>query len=147
MHDKRWWSPQVLKNPWKSINIVWVFWCIRRGKSSPGQHVESLNINSQRVPQDTLILISDFPWAGPRGIRYVDIQQYVFGCQIGPSAHPLTHARLVLRINLVLIVVPKEKECSQLHRNQPLRGWTNRAGGIDHLHWKSKERKFLLRHN
>lgn len=125
-------GPQVPKTPWKSmhINIVWVFWYIRRGKRSPGQHVESLNINSQRVPQDTLILTFHFPWAGPSDIHYFDIQWYKFGCQIGHSAHPLTHARLVLRVNLVLILVPEGNECSQLRRNRPLRGWANIAGGI-----------------
>lgn len=132
MHHKRWWGPQVLKNPWKSthINTVWVFWRIRCGKRSPGQHVESLNINSWRAPQDTLMLTSDFPWAGPSGIHYVDIQWHKFGCQSGPSAHPLTHTRLVPRINLALILVPEGNECSQLRRNRPLRGWANRAGGI-----------------
>lgn len=87
MHNKRWWGPQVLKTPWKSmhINTAWVFWCIRHGKRSPGQHVEFLNINSQQDPQDTLILTSDFPWAGPSGTHYVDIQWYKFGWQIGRS--------------------------------------------------------------
>lgn len=42
--------------------------------------------------------------------------------------YPLTRVRLVLSINLVLILVPKGNECS--HRNWPLRGCVNRAGGI-----------------
>lgn len=131
-HAQYMWGPQVPKTPWKSmhLNIVWVFWYIRCGKRSPGQHVESLNINSQQVPQDTLILTFHFPWAGPSDVHYFDIQWYKFGCQIGHSAHPLTHARLVLRVNLVLILVPKGNECSQLRRNRPLRGWANIAGGI-----------------
>lgn len=75
-----------------------------------------------------IILTSDFPWAGPNGIHYADIQRYKLGCQTDPSAHPLTHARLVLRRNLVLIQVLSE--CSRLSRNWPLRGCANRAGGI-----------------
>lgn len=71
MHDKRWRGPQVLKKPRKSthINTAWVFWHIRHGKRSSGHHVESLTINSQWVPQDTLILTSNYPWTGPTGVH------------------------------------------------------------------------------
>lgn len=134
--------PQVLKKIGKSmhINAVWIFLVYKLWKEVPRATCWVSKYQLTVSPPGYISSDFWFSLGWPSSAHYVPIQWYKSGCQIGPSGLPLTHAGLVLKMNLVL-VFPKGKEHSQSCRNQPLWGRASRADGIGQLHWENKEKK------